>query len=118
MPWTGAFYNALPEGRRDWCELKEGRDFLTYEFGRHVNWAITNPPFSDAYLDIAARSFTIADNVVFLVKLPVAFSTYARRRAWRRTGHGLREIIYIRWTDAGFLTDDNEKKVAEGFILV
>ncbi len=113
----GAFYKALPEGRRDWCELKEGRDFRTYEFGRRVHWVVTNPPFSDAYLDIAARSFMISDNVVFLVKLPLAISTYARHRAWRSAGHGLREIIYIRWEDAGFLTQDGTEKVAEGFIL-
>ena len=113
----GAFYKVLPEGRRDWCELKEGRNFLTYEFGRHINWMVTNPPFSDAYLDIAARSFTISDNVVFLVKLAVAIGTYARHRAWRCAGHNLREIIYIRWEDAGFLTEDGTEKLAEGFVL-
>jgi hypothetical protein len=113
----GAFYKALPEGRRDWCELKEGRNFLTHEFNRHISWIATNPPFSDAYLDIAARSFTISDNVVFLVKLAVAISTYARHRAWRRAGHNLREIIYIRWEDAGFLTEDGTEKLAEGFVL-
>jgi hypothetical protein len=113
----GAFYKALPAGRRDWCELKEGRNFLTYEFGRHINWIITNPPFSDAYGDIAARSFMISDNVAFLVKLSVAISTYARHRAWRHAGHNLREIIYIRWEDAGFLTEDGTEKLAEGFVL-
>ena len=83
----GAFYDALNPENRDWCEIREGRDFLTWEFGRPVDWCITNPPFSDAYADIAARAFSISENVAFLVKLPVAIGTYARHRAWREAGH-------------------------------
>jgi hypothetical protein len=110
-----AFYDALPEPK-DWCELPE-RDFLTYEFGRRISWLITNPPFSEAYFGIAARAFAVADNVVFLVKLNVAIGTYARHRAWREAGHGLREIVYISWTDAGFVTEDGVQKSPEGFVL-
>ena len=113
----GAFYDALDTENRDWCEIREGRDFRTWEFDRPVNWCITNPPFSDAYVDIASRAFSISDNVVFLVKLPVAIGTYARHRAWREAGHGLREIIYLPWADAEFLTEDNAEKAPEGFVL-
>ena len=41
----GAFYENFPEDtERDWCELAEGRDFLSYE--KQVDWIITNPPWS------------------------------------------------------------------------
>jgi hypothetical protein len=113
----GAFYNVLPEGRRDWCEVCQGRDFLTYEFGRPVDWVITNPPFSAAYAAIAARAFRIAQNVAFLVKLNVALGTYARHRAWREAGHGLREIVFIPWAQAEFTTEHGREKAAEGFCL-
>ena len=113
----GAFYNVLPEGQRDWCEIREGRNFLTHEFSRRVDWAITNPPFSDAYAAIAARAFMISENVAFLVKLNVALGTYARHRAWREAGHGLREIVFIPWADAEFMTEDGRDKAGEGFCL-
>ena len=113
----GAFYDALDPENRDWCEIREGRDFLTWEFDRHIDWCITNPPFSDAYADIAARAFTIADNVAFLVKLDVAINTYARHRAWCEAGHGLRQVTIIPWADAGFVNEDGTVKIAEGFVL-
>lgn len=113
----GAFYDALDPKNRDWCEIRDGRDFLTWEFDRPVDWCITNPPFSDAYADIAARAFSIFENVAFLVKLPVAIGTYARHRAWRKAGHGLREIIYLPWADAEFVTEDDAEKAPEGFVL-
>ena len=68
-------------------------------------------------MDIASRAFTISDNVAFLVKLQIAIGTYARHRAWREAGHGLREIIYLPWADAEFLTEDNAEKAPEGFVL-
>ena len=113
----GAFYDAFDPENRDWCEIREGRDFLTWEFDRPVAWCVTNPPFSDAYADIAARAFSISENVAFLVKLTVALGTYARHQAWREAGHGLREIIYLPWADAGFLTEDHVEKAPEGFVL-
>jgi hypothetical protein len=84
---------------------------------RRVDWAITNPPFSDAYAAIAARAFMISENVAFLVKLNVALGTYARHRAWREAGHGLREIVFIPWADAEFITEDGRDKAGEGFCL-
>jgi hypothetical protein len=116
-PWPGAFHSAMPQGRRDWCESRDGRDFLTYEFDRRVDWVITNPPYSDAYAPIAARAFRIAANVAFLVKLNVALGTFARHRAWREAGHGLREIVFIPWGDAEFTTEDGRVKAGEGFCL-
>jgi hypothetical protein len=113
----GAFYDLLPEGRRDWCEVEEGRDFLTYDFKRVINWVITNPPFSDAYAEIAARAFEIADNVAFLVKFAVATATYARHRSWINAGHALREVVFIPWELAEFKAENGSEKAPEGFCL-
>lgn len=41
------FYNNLPPYvRKDWCEVKKGRDFFQYE-GPRPDTIITNPPFRD-----------------------------------------------------------------------
>lgn len=44
----GAIYNAiaLPDAQKEWAEIREGRDYLTYDFGRKFDVIITNPPFS------------------------------------------------------------------------
>ena len=113
----GAFFNALPEGRRDWCEIREGRDFLTYEFSRSINWVITNPAWSRVYGAIAKRAFALADHVVFLVRLDVALNSYNRHKAWREAEHQLREIHIIPWKLANFVKEDGTPKQPEGFCL-
>jgi hypothetical protein len=113
----GAFYDLLPEGRRDWCEVEEGRDFLTYDLGHRIDWVITNPPFSDAYSAIAARAFDIANNVAFLVKFAVATATSARHRSWRDAGHALREVVFVPWELAEFTAENGAEKAPEGFCL-
>ena len=113
----GAFYKALPEGRRDWCEIRDGRNFLTYEVDRPIDWVITNPAWSGDYREIAHRAFRLANHVVFLVKLDVALNTYARQKAWREAGHGLREVHIIPWADAEFVNEDGTDKLPEGFPL-
>jgi hypothetical protein len=113
----GAFFQALPKGRRDWCEIREGRDFRTYEFDRHINWVITNPPWSVLYGEIAKRAFTTADHVVFLVRLDVALNSYDRHKTWREAGHRLREIHIVPWKLAEFVREDGTPKQPEGFCL-
>jgi hypothetical protein len=40
----GAFYDNLPiTVQKDWCEINEGRDYLTYE--GEVDVTLSNPPF-------------------------------------------------------------------------
>ena len=40
----GAFYNNLPDSiEKDWCEINDGRDFLTHD--KEVDVIISNPPF-------------------------------------------------------------------------
>jgi|LSQX01.3.fsa_nt_gb hypothetical protein len=44
----GNFYNNLPGWvRKDWCEIKKGRDFFSYR-GPSPETIITNPPFRDS----------------------------------------------------------------------
>lgn len=59
----GAFFKFMPLNS-EYCELKEGLDFLHYE--KKVDWIIGNPPYSifDKFLE---HSFNIAKNVSFLV---------------------------------------------------
>ena len=43
----GNFYDNLPKHvRRDWCEIRQGRDFFRYD--GQSDTIITNPPFRDA----------------------------------------------------------------------
>jgi len=40
----GAFYNNFPNNViKEWCEIKEGRDYINYN--GDIDWVITNPPF-------------------------------------------------------------------------
>jgi hypothetical protein len=95
-----AFYDALPKPR-DWCEIREGRDFLRYK--RKVDWIITNPPWSGrAYRPFSRHAFAVAENVVFLVRLQNGLSTYARHIDYLKNKHRLKEIVLIDWEDAGF----------------
>lgn len=72
----GAFYNNLPDTvEKDWCEIDDGRDF--FEYSEHVDWIISNPPYS-IYDDVMAHSFEIADNVVYLVPLSKVVSSLGR----------------------------------------
>lgn len=61
---SGNIFRCLPVGA-EWCEIKEGRDFLQWQ-GGHFDWVFTNPPWSQirAFLQ---RSMSMADNVVFLM---------------------------------------------------
>jgi hypothetical protein len=103
----GAFYDYLPEPR-DWCEIRQGRDFRAWN--QPIDWILTNPAWSkEPYRAISTHAFEIANNVVFLIRLHNAIGTYARHQDWRDRGHGLREIIILRWEDAGF--------PPEGFVL-
>lgn len=109
------FYNALPEPK-DWCEIREGRDFLKWD--KHVDWIMTNPAWSaGVYRAIARHAFKIADNVVFLLRWHTATSTYARDDDWLAAGHGWKETVYLSWKDAGFTDENGKPKSPEGFKL-
>ena len=41
---AGVFYDNLPECKKDWCEITDGKDF--FEYNDKVDLVISNPPFS------------------------------------------------------------------------
>ena len=86
----GAFYNQF-KGDKDWCEIKEGKDFLDYN--KKVDWIITNPPFSifDKFL---LKAFEVADNIVFFCPLIKAFKGKKLDMKIKEYG-GIKEIIHM-----------------------
>lgn len=81
---NGSFYNQYPNNcRKDWCEIKDGRDF--FDYNEKVDWIITNPPYSilDEVLD---HSFEISKNIVYLVPLSKIVSSMGRIRKIRKYG--------------------------------
>lgn len=87
---TGNIYNLMGKDK-DWCEITEGKDFLTYE-GK-VDWVITNPPYSifDVFLQ---KCFEIADDIVLLVPLTKVFRGIKVDRKIQEFG-GIKEIVYM-----------------------
>ena len=83
----GAFHNLMPEGS-PWCEITDGRDF--YDWTSPVDWAIGNPPYSMTRAWFR-HSYTIADNLVYLIPLRNLFSGYGFVREVYEYG-GIAEI--------------------------
>lgn len=72
----GAFYDNLPEGiEKDWCEIDFGKDF--FDYNQHVDWIISNPPYS-IFGAVIAHSIEIADNIVYLIPLNKLTSSFSR----------------------------------------
>jgi hypothetical protein len=90
---SGRFLRALPP-ETEWCEIKQGRDFLALDSvdGR-FDWIVTNPPWSQirAFL---RRSLGIADNIVFLMTINHAW-TKARLRDLAEAGFSLRTLVLV-----------------------
>ena len=86
------------------CEITEGLDF--FDFNEHVNWIITNPPWSKIrqFLD---HSFKLdVDNIVYLCNVN-AFMTKARLRSIAENGYGIKEFYCVKapktnWPQQGF----------------
>jgi len=85
----GAFYRYLPAGT-DWCEIGEGRDFFAYD--RRVDWIVSNPPYS-VFSQWLRHSFTVADDIVYLIPVNKAFNSYRLMREIYEWG-GIR-CIYV-----------------------
>ena len=86
----GAFYNHF-EGNKDWCEIREGKDF--FDYNKTVDWIITNPPFSvfDKFL---LKSFEVSENVVFFCPLIKAFKGIKLDKQIRLYGD-IKEILHM-----------------------
>lgn len=110
----GAFFNQFgteAEGVviKEWCELSEGRDFLTWEgltASSHFDWCMSNPPWSRVR-DFNYRAMGVADNIVWLCLVNALFMT-ARLRDMDDMGFGIKEICRVpqphkkEWPQCGF----------------
>lgn len=84
---AGAFWNLLPLNS-PWCEITDGRDFFDWQ--TPVDWVIGNPPYSITRKWFR-HSYTIADQLLYLVPLRNIFSGYGFVREIHEYG-GIREI--------------------------
>ena len=89
----GAFLRAFPKHCvREWCELREGRDFLQV-VGQHWDWVISNPPYSK-FREFLVKAMKIGDNVVFL-SLTNAWFIRARQADIQHAKFGLVELLEV-----------------------
>jgi hypothetical protein len=86
---SGRFFDLFPPGS-DWCEIKQGRDFLASNLSG-FDWIVTNPPWSQIR-PFLRKSMEVADNVVFLMTVNHAW-TRARLRDAEEAGFGLKTIL-------------------------
>jgi len=86
----GAFYNNLPAGSH-WCEITEGKDF--FQWTNKVDWIISNPPFS-GFFEFLTHSFTIADNIVYVVPFNKVFNAWRNLVEIAKYG-GIKEIYLV-----------------------
>lgn len=86
----GAFFKHLPAGS-DFCELKDDKDFFNWT--EPVDWIVSNPPYSifSAWLD---HSFTVAENIVYLIPINKPFNSFSMMKRLAEYG-GIREIYAI-----------------------
>lgn len=94
----GAFFKYLPEGS-DYCEITEGKDFFDYH--DKVDWIIGNPPYSN-FKEFLERSFSISENVSFLVPTNKVFQRQVIMDMIVRYGGIKRMIVYGSGTLIGF----------------
>lgn len=71
----GAFYNQFPANPKDWCEVKEGRDF--YDWKKEIDWVISNPPYSQ-FTEVMKHSYKIAKNICYLIPLSKIVASWGR----------------------------------------
>ena len=68
---TGVFTDLLSGA--DWCEISDGKDF--YDYTEKVDWIISNHPYS-IFSDFLRHSFTVAENIVYLIPANKTFNSY------------------------------------------
>ena len=87
------FHNILP-ANSCWCEIQEGRDF--FKFTQKVDWIIGNPPYSifNAWMQ---HSFSLSDNIVYLLPTFKVFNSLGLYRIYNKNGW----IKHIRFYDVG-----------------
>jgi len=99
----GAFFDRFPERLdKDWCEISEGRDFLSWT--TPIDWIVTNPPWS-RLREFTLHAMTLAPNIVWLAPI-VNLTTKARLRDLHAAGFGIADLVMIDtpkgWPQSGF----------------
>ena len=99
----GAFYVNFNTETKEWCELGEGVDFLTYN--KKVDWIITNPPWSKMQ-QFLAHGMEVSDNIVYLTTIN-HYTTKRRIRDMRENNFAIKEIYCVPtpknpWPQLGF----------------
>jgi hypothetical protein len=102
---NGAFYSAMLRHSNDvrWCEVTEGRDFLTYR--EPADWIISNPPWSK-FRPFLRHAMELSPNVVFLATI-THFVTKARLREIEAAEFGVTCFMLVDqpplpWPGSGF----------------
>jgi hypothetical protein len=85
----GVFLKYLPAGT-EWCEIEKGRDFFQWQ--EPVDWIVGNPPYSTSY-EWFNHSFSLSDNIVYLIPLHKCFTSDRAIRTIRAYG-GIKEVMY------------------------
>ncbi len=88
----GAFYDKLPEGRTDWCEIDVGVDFM--EYNKKVDWIITNPPYS-IFKGVLPKMLEVADNIVIVIPVNKLLSSMPRLMDIKRAGCNIKKVHYL-----------------------
>ncbi|MBC8472193.1 MAG: hypothetical protein H8D56_22255 [Planctomycetes bacterium] len=70
----GAFIKHLPP-ETEWCEIERGRDF--YAYSNRIDWIVGNPPYKQI-LEWLKYSFSLADNIVYLIPMNSPFNSMKR----------------------------------------
>lgn len=117
---TGAIYDRIQCVSKSYCEIIEGRDYLTHVALWPYSLIITNPPFSLA-LEFLQKSLQEADTVIYLLRLNF-LGSQKRRSFWQAnrpshvlvlanrpcfTGDGHTDSIeyaWFCWDRGGFVT--------------
>ena len=67
---AGAFLQYMPNA--EWCEIRDGKDFFAWD--KPVDWIVSNPPYS-VFSDFLRHSFTVAENIVYLIPINKPFNS-------------------------------------------
>ena len=73
----GVFLKYLPP-KTEWCEIQKGRDFFSWR--ERVDFCFGNPPFK-VFMSWLEHSFTIADNVIYVIPANKAFNSFRTLKA-------------------------------------
>ena len=89
---SGSFYNQYPTDNKDYCEILEGKDFLTYD--SQVDIIAQNPPYSilNVWID---KCITVARKEVGLL-IGVANLTARRIETFNKAGFYLKSYIMFK----------------------